>query len=71
MNIKEVNINMERGTTDRGADTKEDMVTVKEVNTIKKMDTIKEATMDVGQLHMRLIKNYIVFRQESHLLQTP
>ena len=27
--------------------------------------------MDVGQLHMRLIKNYIVFRQESHLLQTP
>ena len=59
MNIKEVNINMERATTDGGVDTKEDMITIKEVNTIKKMYTIKEPTMDVSQL--RLVKNYICF----------
>ena len=57
MNIKEVNTNMERGTTDRGVHTKKEVITIREAN------TIKEATMDidVGQLHKRLVKHYICF----------
>ena len=55
MNIKEVNINMERGTTDRGVHTKKELIIIREAN------TIKEATMDVGQLHKRLVKHYICF----------
>ena len=31
------------------------------MDTIKEMNTIKEATMDVGQLYMRLVKHYICF----------